>query len=471
MKCPYCGMNIRDTTLVCGYCGEKIPQKSQKESDGAGKRPPVSGSATQKGAAPAKLPPDEGDAEEEEEGGLSPYLQPGEQVLIGSLNVSVKKFFFHAYMTDRRIFLIDTQEKKLKVTAKDVPRNTIAGCTVESSENSDPVLVLSLRSGDDEIKTMKIVFVQNGMDRSAEIDEWTALLHKDDEPPARPRRPVAEKPAEPEPEEEPAPPKAPVKIQELKPAKKPVKDPEKQPPVKRLVSFTRAPEEEPPHEAEPVLPPRRAQVRQVMESPKKVPVSDEPEREIPKSYRDQTSRNNVPPVKKPEVQSAMKVAMKSAMKPLSQPQVRPPRRDSSAYSGRRPVVEPEFKETAEPLPRPRTREKVYEPQVPEEPAEVPQFCHNCGKKLPLEANFCPGCGTRLGANRTLTNTRFPAPPHEKKHVPADTLTPERKQVSPAHREEPDEDEIEDEKPQPTKPPVKRAPKGSEMTILHKFLRR
>ncbi len=25
-----------------------------------------------------------------------PILQPGEQVLIGSLNVSVKKFFFHA---------------------------------------------------------------------------------------------------------------------------------------------------------------------------------------------------------------------------------------------------------------------------------------------------------------------------------------------------------------------------------------
>ena len=471
MKCPYCGMNIRDTTLVCGYCGEKIPQKSQKPSDSAGKRHPPSGSAMQKAALPAKdkEPSDEGDAgEEEEEGGLSPYLQPKEQVLIGSLNVSVKKFFFHAYMTDRRIFLIDTQEKKLKVTAKDVPRKTIAGSTVEFSENSDPVLVLSLRSADDEIKTMKIVFVQNGMDRSAEIDEWTALLHKEDEPPARPRRPAAEKPAEPEPEEEPASPKAPVKIQELRPTKKPVKDLEKQPPVKRLVSFTTAPEEEPSHEAEPVSPPRRAQVRQVMESTKKVPVSDEPEREIPPAYRD-----NVPPVKKPEVQSAMKVAMKSAMKPLAQPQVRPIRRDSSGYSGRRPVVEPEVRETAEPLPRPKIREKVYEPQVrEEEPTEVPQFCHNCGKKLPQEANFCPGCGTRLGLSRTLTNAHFPLTHHEKKqHVPADTLTPDRKQVSPLHTEEPDEDEIEDEKPQPTKPPIKKAPKGSEMTILHKFLRR
>ena len=88
----------------------------------------------------------------------------------------MKKFFFHAYLTDKRIFLIDTQEKKLKVTAKDVALDTIAGSIVELSENSDPVLVLSIRSPDDEIKTMKLVFVQNGMDRSAEIDEWISLL-------------------------------------------------------------------------------------------------------------------------------------------------------------------------------------------------------------------------------------------------------------------------------------------------------
>jgi hypothetical protein len=56
-------------------------------------------------------------------------------------------------------------------------------------------------------------------------------------------------------------------------------------------------------------------------------------------------------------------------------------------------------------------------------------------------------------------------------VPADTVVPERKAGSPPRTEEPDADEIEDEKPQPTKPPVKKAPKGSEMTILHKFLRR
>jgi hypothetical protein len=487
MKCPSCGMNIRDETLVCGYCGEKIPEQPQKQSDSAGKRHPSPGPATQKGAVPAKLPSEEDEAgEEEEEGGLSPYLQPGEHVLIGSLNVSVKKFFFHAYMTDRRIFLIDTQEKKLKVTAKDVPRDTIAGSISEFSENSDPVLVLSIRSADDEIKTMKIVFVQNGMDRSAEIDEWIALLHKADEPPARKKRPAAEEPAEAEPEEAPArkkrpaaeepaeaepedipvPPKAPVKSHELRPTKKPVRDLEKQPPVKRLISVTRAPEEEQSREAQPVSSPRRAQVRQVPEPVKKVPVVADTGREGVPAPRDHAS-----PVKKPEVQSAMKVAMKSAMKPLAQPQVRPIRRDSSERGVRRPVIEPGTGETAEPPQRQKIHEKVYEPPVHEEPAEVPQFCHNCGKKLPLEANFCPGCGTRMSQNRTLTNTRFPPAHPEKRPVPADTLTPDRKQVSPHRTEEPDEEEIEDEKPQPTKPPVKKAPKGSEMTILHKFLRR
>lgn len=472
MKCPNCGMNIRDDTLVCGYCGEKIPGQPQKQSDSAGKRNPTPSSATQKGAVSARPPSDDGDVgEEEEEGGISPYLQPGEQVLIGSLNVSVKKFFFHAYMTDRRIFLIDTQEKKLKVTAKDVPRNTLAGSIVEFSENSDPVLVLSIRSADDDIKTMKIVFVQNGMDRSPEIDEWLALLHEGDEQPARPSRHVADKPAEPEPEQAPALPKTPVKSQELKPTKKPVKDLEKQPPVKRLISFTKAPEKEILPEVQPGPPPRRTQIRHVTESPKKAPVVADHEREVP-----QVPRDNVPPIKKPEVQSAMKVAMKSALKPLVQSAVRPVKRNVSDHGTRRPVVEPEVRESEETPRKLKIHEHVpappvYEEPVHEEPAEVPHFCHNCGKKIPLEANFCPGCGTRLGQNRTLTNTRYPPASREKRSLPADTVIPERRPASPPRTEALDEDEIEDEKPQPTKPPVKKAPKGSEMTILHKFLRR
>ena len=180
-------MNIRDNIVECGYCGNKIPSHSGK-SVAAGSKPSISGGTLgRKGGERMQQSSDEPEIDDEEEGGLSAYLRPSEQIRIGSLNVSVKKFFFHAYLTDTRIFLIDTQEKKLKVTAKDVALDTIAGSIVELSENSDPVLVLSIRSPDDEIKTMKLVFVQNGTDRSAEIDEWISLL-QDRHPAGKPAR-------------------------------------------------------------------------------------------------------------------------------------------------------------------------------------------------------------------------------------------------------------------------------------------
>ena len=145
-KCPHCGMNIRDNVEVCGYAEAKY-RRNLRDPLAAGAHRFHSGASRPGPKAPPEEEP-ESEEGEEEEGGLSAILQPGEKVLIGSLNVSVKKFFFHAYLTNKRIFLIDTQEKKLKVTAKDVPRDTIADSTVESSENSDPVLVLSVKSAD-----------------------------------------------------------------------------------------------------------------------------------------------------------------------------------------------------------------------------------------------------------------------------------------------------------------------------------
>jgi hypothetical protein len=220
----------------------------------------------------------------------------------------------------------------------------------------------------------------------------------------------------------------------------------------------------------PPAPPKR-QVRQVTEPVTKVPVVAEPQREKPPVVQEKG-----PSVRKPEVRSAMKVAMKSAMKPPMPPHVRPPRKEVSDHVARRPVVESQTAEAeapvTEPLRKQKPRETVaHEPPVREEPAEIPQFCHNCGKKLPLEANFCPGCGIRLAQNRTLTSPRSTPPPRERRTVPADTVIPDRKAAPISRPEAPDEDEIEDQKPQPTKPPIKKAPKGSEMTILHKFLRR
>jgi len=446
-------MIIRDNITECGYCGGKIAQRPERAQAGSGRF-----GISPAGLASSNDPEMEGD--EGEEGGLAPYLQPGERVLIGSLNVSVKKFFFHAYLTNQRVFLIDTQEKKLKVTAKDVPRDTIAGCIVESSENSDPVLVLSIKSADDEVKTLKLVFVQNGMDRTGEIDEWIALIQE--EAPAkktrkRPAEAIAE-PVQPEEEQVLTPPPRPVQKPELRPARKPTKDLEKQPPVKRLLSMYNVPEEPAPEPEPKAAPPpaRKAQVRQVTEHPQKPVVAPVYDREIPP-----VEEPDRQPAPKPEVQSAMKVAMKSAMRPIQQQHTKPVRRTVTA--------EPEQGQSVPPR-RPVVHEPPREKPVHDEEVATttPQFCHNCGKKLPPAANFCPGCGTKISQSRTLPQkNRHSATVPDKRVTRTDPPAHEPRR---AQDDEHDEDEG-GETPVVAKPPVKKAPKGSEMTILHKFLRR
>ncbi len=462
MKCPHCGMNIRDNIEVCGYCGGKIAKGSER-SPSENDTSDSYGSKTDENAGGEKIQAQgESDGNEEEEGGgISVYLHPGEQVLIGSLNVAVKKFYFHAYLTNQRVFLIDTQEKKVKVTAKDIPRDTIAGAIIEFSESSDPVLVLSLKSTDDEIKTMKLIFIQNGMDRSDEIDEWITLLHemdlpeksavqKSEERPELPDRPVPVKPEESR------------QKQELQPKRKPGKDHEKQPPVKRHILVHKVEEEEP--EAA-VAPPqsRRPQIREVPEPVKK----HEGVQESDKKTSSPVRMGDIQPVRKHEVQSAMKVAMKNAMQPL---------KSSSFQTKRRSVTEPEasLPKQAEPEHlktsggRSGIPEQDHKMASQDDETGTPPFCHNCGKKTPPAANFCPGCGTKLGTHRTRSNDQIPEHTREKKVNNAEPAR-ERKEIP--VKENSDEGEREDETPVTTRLPPKKLTKGSEMTILHKFLRR
>ena len=469
MKCPHCGMNIRDTITVCGYCGGKIEKGSEKSPQGTGKPTTTGGTAAHKGDKGDKIskkPEDESQGDEEEEGGISVYLQPGEQVLIGSLNIAVKKFFFHAYLTDRRIFLIDTQEKKVRVTAKDISRDTIAGSTIEFSENSDPVLVISFKSTDDEIKTMKLVFVQNGMDRSSEIDEWIELLHEKEKPKKSSVQPAEEVPKEkevPAPEEQ----EKAVQKQELAPKRKPAKEPEKQPPAKRHFPIIKSQVQEPKQE-EPPKPPRRTSFREIPEPAKKPVAEPEPGYEIPPVKKPEAQ-----PIRKHEVQSAMKVAMKSAMQPL---------KTTSGQGVKRPVIEPVSTPAWEPgqeaektaPTRSHVPKKVQETAasdiaVQEEGTELPPFCHNCGKKMPLAANFCPGCGTKMSQPKAQSAAGEPPAHHEKKAPHHEAPTKEKK--VPPRDQDTDEEEKEDEVPIATKLPPKKVAKGSEMTILHKFLRR
>ncbi len=450
MKCPHCGIEVRDTTTVCMYCGGKIPQRK-------GTPPPQSGKATDTGSRVHKGPaakrpasPGEEDGEEKEERGPSSFLEPGEQILIGSLNVMVKKFFFNAYLTNRRIFLIDTQEKKLKATSKDIPLDTISGSIVEFSENSDPVLVLSIHSADDEVKTMKLVFAGDGMDRSGEIDEWVELLNEQTEQPTKQKKPPARKaptipPEEPEEEveaeeveeEPPAPSRRPEPVrQELRPVKRPVKDHEKQPPVKRLLSVYQTPSEEP---EEQVPAPRPVKSPVPAEPVRKTPLQQPSYREIPPDRE-----HTVKPVRKVEVQSAMKGALQGAVQPAKQP-------SDKVKDHPVPVKKPVFTQP-EPV---EASPGAEEPTPPEEAGgdetAAPLFCQNCGKKLPATANFCPGCGTKISA-------------HREKHTIKPQIKSVKRQMEPAPAQEKTEHREE-------KHTAKKAPKGSEMTILHKFLRR
>jgi hypothetical protein len=450
-------MNIRDNIEVCGYCGGNIVQESEKSPSGTGRPESSGGSPVQRGTGikTSGPHPEEPGSDEEEEGGISAYLQSGEQVLIGSLNIAVKKFFFHAYLTNQRIFLIDTQEKKVKVTAKDIPRESIVGSSLEFSESSDPVLVLSLKSADDEIKTMKLIFIQNGLDRSDEIDEWITLL-KAQAPSKKIPAPAEKELPEQKEEQSPVPKEKPVQKQELHPKRKPGKDLEKQPPVKRHVVFHKMQEEVP--EVEEPRPQRRSTVREVPETEKK----PETEHEPPYYEISPARRGDTQPLRKREVQSAMKVAMKNAMQPL---------KPSSLQSVKRPVTErvpapvKEFEpEDAEGIGR---QADLRGPAVTDERNELPPFCQNCGKKIPPAANFCPGCGTKLGAYKAGSPEWIPPPEKKTSHHE----TPAREKRAPPRDEGSDEEENEDQTPVPTKPPAKKGPKGSEMTILHKFLRR
>jgi hypothetical protein len=109
--------------------------------------------------------------------GPEQYLKPGERLLKQSARVGIKKFHFTAYITERRVFLIEEHERKPGVTSKDIPRDMIIASFLESPGNPDPFLVLTIRTSEDETRTMKLAFIQDGDDRTTEIEEWINLLH------------------------------------------------------------------------------------------------------------------------------------------------------------------------------------------------------------------------------------------------------------------------------------------------------
>jgi hypothetical protein len=107
---------------------------------------------------------------------LDTYLQPGEELLISSENIGIKKFLFTACLTNRRLFLVDQKETRAGVTAKEIPKEYIVERFLDLSPGAEPVLVLSVRTSDDDLRTMKLRFEQSGNDRTCEIEGWMVMF-------------------------------------------------------------------------------------------------------------------------------------------------------------------------------------------------------------------------------------------------------------------------------------------------------
>ncbi|NYT06749.1 MAG: zinc ribbon domain-containing protein [Methanomicrobiales archaeon] len=111
-----------------------------------------------------------------EPAGAERYLMPGEELRICSSDIQIKKFRFEAYLTNRRFFLIDQNDPKPGVTAKEIPVDAILSSYLEESPAREPVIVLSVRTAEDDIRTMKMTFAHAGEDRASEAEEWVHLI-------------------------------------------------------------------------------------------------------------------------------------------------------------------------------------------------------------------------------------------------------------------------------------------------------
>lgn len=103
------------------------------------------------------------------------YLGQRERLVTISYNVVVKSFRFHAILTDQRILLIDHNEQKPGVFARELLRTTLKTCFFEENESGEPVLVMAVQTLPDEQKTMKLTFSGRTGIEDADMAEWLPL--------------------------------------------------------------------------------------------------------------------------------------------------------------------------------------------------------------------------------------------------------------------------------------------------------
>ncbi len=104
------------------------------------------------------------------------YLHPGENLRIYSSDIQIKKFRFDSYLTNKRLFFIDQNDRHLGITTKEIPVESIVSGYLEASTLMEPVLVLTVRTSEDDTRTLKMVFVHTGEDRAREAEDWDHLI-------------------------------------------------------------------------------------------------------------------------------------------------------------------------------------------------------------------------------------------------------------------------------------------------------
>ncbi|MDD1711644.1 MAG: zinc-ribbon domain-containing protein [Methanoregulaceae archaeon] len=246
---------------------------------------------------------------------LDTYLQPGEELLISSENIGIKKFLFTACLTNRRLFLVDQKETRAGVMAKEIPKEYIVERYLDVSPGAEPVLALSVRTSDDELRTMKLRFEQSGNDRTCEIEEWMVIFSG-----GKPDQGNSPRSGPPIAKETPKRPTAPTLVWPAEPPGSPVLQRER---------------------IEPAV----------------IPVLREETVKEPGSEGIPVRQSTPAPVSRT---------------PEPSPASRAPAQSAGARTG-----------------------------------EI-QYCHHCGKKIPLMANFCPFCGTKAHDPERITDGN-PAP--------------------------------------------------------------
>jgi hypothetical protein len=103
-------------------------------------------------------------------------LKPGEKILLQASDVTIKKSRFRAFFTNHRLFLLDNTIRGPAVAAKEIPRDAIVGASLESSDQGDSIVALSVKTSDDEIRQIKMHFNANGEDRTVEAGGWVQRI-------------------------------------------------------------------------------------------------------------------------------------------------------------------------------------------------------------------------------------------------------------------------------------------------------